>query len=104
MNFSTMTRVELERYIQETREKMRKAEMMGVVNEYHVLERQALIAECYMVDLSLIQPGKIYKVISNEDHYFKVEYLKGIFAWGFYIGGDEPETASPVSLLQLDKR
>ena len=104
ISFGQMTRVEIERYIAETREKMRKSERMGIENEYRVLERQALIAECYLVDLSQIEKGKIYKVISNEDLYFKVDYLKGVFAWGFFIGGDHHEEAIPVSMLQLNKR
>lgn len=103
-SFNTMTRREIEAYIVEKREKMRKAEMMGIENEYRVLERQVLIAESYLIDLSLIEPGKIYKIISNEDFYFKVEYIKGIFAWGFYVGGDEKETGIPVSMLQLSKK
>ncbi|MCG1010955.1 YfhH family protein [Salinicoccus sp. ID82-1] len=101
---NTMTRRELEAYIGEKREAMRKAEMLGVENEYRVLERQVLIAESYFVDLSLIEPGKIYKIISNEDHFFKVEYIKGIFAWGFFVGGEEKEAGIPVSMLQLSKR
>lgn len=83
---------------------MRRAEMMGVENEYRVLERQVIIAECYLIDLSLIEKGKIYKVISQENHYFKVEYVKGIFAWGFFVNGDEKETGIPVSMLQLPKK
>lgn len=99
-----MTRKELNHYIQTKREKMRRAEMMGVENEYRVLERQVIIAECYLIDLSLIEKGKIYKVISQENHYFKVEYVKGIFAWGFFVNGDEKETGIPVSMLQLPKK
>ena len=83
---------------------MRRSEMMGVENEYRVLERQVLIAECYLIDLSQIENGKIYKVISQEEHYFKVEYMKGIFVWGFFVNGDEKESAIPVSMLQLPKK
>ena len=103
-SLSTMTRKELNHYSQTKREAMRRAEMMGVENEYRVLERQVLIAECYLIDLSLIEIGKIYKIISQEDHYFKVEYIKGIFAWGFFVNGDEKESAIPVSMLQLPKQ
>ncbi|MCD2137664.1 YfhH family protein [Salinicoccus halitifaciens] len=99
-----MTRREIEAYIAEKREAMRKAEMLGVENEYRVNERQVLIAESYMIDLSQIEKGKIYKLVSNEDHYFKVEYLKGVFAWGFFIGGTEKETGIPVSMLQLKRK
>lgn len=102
--FNKMTRREIEAYIVDKREKMRKAEMMGIENEYRVNERQVLIAESYLVDLSLIEPGKIYKIISNEDFYFKVEYIKGVFVWGFYLSGNEKETGIPVSLLQLSKK
>ena len=99
-----MTRREIEAYIAEKREAMRKAEMLGVENEYRVNERQVLIAESYLIDLSQIEKGKIYKLVSNEDHYFKVEYLKGVFAWGFFIGGNEKETGIPVSMLQLKRK
>lgn len=99
-----MTRREIEAYIAEKREAMRKAEMLGVENEYRVNERQVLIAESYLIDLSQIEKGKIYKLVSNEDHYFKVEYLKGVFAWGFFIGGTEKETGIPVSMLQLKRK
>lgn len=100
----TMTRSEIEAYIGERREAMRKAEMLGIESEYRVNERQVLIAESHLIDLSQIEKGKIYKLVSNEDHYFKVEYLKGVFAWGFFIGGREKETGIPVSMLQLKRK
>lgn len=103
-SFNKMTRREIEAYIGDKREQMRKAEMMGIENEYRVLERQVLIAESYQIDLSQIEQGKIYKVVSNEDHYFKVEKLNGVFAWGFYIDGNERETGIPVSMLQLNRK
>lgn len=103
-SLNMMTRREIESYIGNKREKMRKAEMMGIENEYRVLERQVLIAESYLIDLSQIEEGKVYKVIGQEEHYFKVEHLKGIFAWGFFIGGTDSETGIPVSMLQLDRK
>lgn len=103
-SLSKMTRKELEYYIQMKREAMRRAEMMGVENEYRVLERQVIIAECYTIDLSRIEKGKIYKIISQEENYFKVENIKGIFAWGFFVNGNEKETGIPVSMLQLPKQ
>ncbi len=83
--------------------KMRKAEMMGVENEYRVIERQIIIAECHLVDISKIEKGKIYPLKDDNNHYFKVDYLKGLFAWGFFIGGNESETGIPISLLKIGK-
>src|SRR5699024_8297793 len=103
-SFNTMTRREIEAYIVDKREKMRKAEMLGIENEYRVYERQVLIAESYLIDLSQSETGKIYKIVSNEDFYFKVEYIKGGVAWGFYLGGNEKETGIPVSMLQLSRK
>lgn len=96
-----MTRIEIENYIRDTREKMRKAEMMGIENEYRVLERQVTIAECHLIDISKIEIGKVYPIHSVDKHYFKVDYIKGIFAWGFFLGTDEKETGIPISLLKL---
>lgn len=103
MNWNTMTRSEIEAEINVLREKMRKAEMMGVENEYRVIERQIIIAECHLVDISKIEKGKIYPLKDDNSHYFKVDYLKGLFAWGFFIGGNEAETGIPVSLLKIGK-
>lgn len=96
-----MTRFEIETYIETLTEKMQKAEMMGIENEYRVIERQIIIAECYMVDMTKIVKGKIYPLKDDPNQYFKVDYFKGIFAWGFFIGGDESETGIPVSLLKI---
>lgn len=97
-----MTSHELNAVIAQYREKARKAEMMGVVNEYEVYQRKALIAESYLVDTSRIEIGKVYGLVGTEREYFKVERIKGIFAWGFRLKGNSGEEGIPVSLLQLN--
>lgn len=97
-----MTPHELNEVIANYREKARKAEMMGVVNEYEVYQRKALIAESYLVDTSRIEIGKVYGLVGPDKEYFKVERIKGIFAWGFRLKGHSVEEGIPVSLLQLD--
>lgn len=98
-----MSRSELHEAIAGYREKARKAEMLGVINEYEVYQRKALIAESYLVDPADIVIGKVYRLIGAEAAYFKVERLKGVFAWGFRLNGDAHEEGIPLSLLQLDK-
>lgn len=84
------------------REKARKAETMGVVNEYEVWMRKALIAESYLVDVNKVEIGKVYQLIGNQKEYFKVEHIKGVFAWGFRLGAQLDEEGIPLALLQLD--
>ena len=96
-----MTPHELQQITADYREKARKAEMLGVVNEYEVWMRKALIAESYLVDVTKVQPGKVYALIGNERAYFKVDRVKGVFAWGFRLGGSVKEEGIPLALLQL---
>ena len=78
---SEMSEIELRHEIQGYKEKMRKAEMNGILNEYDVYQSKVIVAESYLVDRTKIEIGKIYKVNDGTDSYFKVERLKGIFAW-----------------------
>lgn len=96
-----MNEHELHQTIADYREKARKAEMMGIVNEYEVWQRKALIAESYLVKADLVVPGKVYQLVGTEQEYFKVEHIKGIFAWGFRLNGRSSEEGIPLSLLQL---
>ncbi|MCE4957519.1 YfhH family protein [Macrococcoides caseolyticum] len=84
------------------REKARKAETMGIINEYEVWMRKALIAESYMIDINKVEIGKVYQLIGNQKEYFKVERIKGVFAWGFRLGAQLEEEGIPLALLQLD--
>ena len=86
---SEMSEQELRHEIQLFKEKMRKAEMNGI------------IAESYLVDRNKIEPGKIYKLNDGSKQYFKVERLKGVFAWGFRINSSEPEEGLPLALLKF---
>ena len=40
-------------------------------------------------------------IYNGSNNYFKVERLKGVFAWGFRINSSEPEEGLPVALLKL---
>ncbi|WP_390538269.1 YfhH family protein, partial [Staphylococcus pseudintermedius] len=87
--------------IQTSKEKMRKAEMNGIMNEYDVYANKVVIAESYLIDTNEIELGKIYRLKDGTGNYFKVERLKGVFAWGYRINGAEAEEGLPISLLQI---
>ena len=82
---SEMSEQELRHEIQTYKEKMRKAEMNGILNEYDVYQSKVIVAESYLVDRNQIELGRIYQLNDGSDQYFKVERLKGIFAWGFEL-------------------
>ncbi|EIM5193537.1 YfhH family protein [Staphylococcus pseudintermedius] len=98
---SDMDRLEILHVIQTSKEKMRKAEMNGIMNEYDVYANKVVIAESYLIDTNEIELGKIYRLKDGTGNYFKVERLKGVFAWGYRINGAEAEEGLPISLLQI---
>ncbi|EMC0269087.1 YfhH family protein [Staphylococcus pseudintermedius] len=98
---SDMDRQEILHVIQTSKEKMRKAEMNGIMNEYDVYANKVVIAESYLIDTNEIELGKIYRLKDGTGNYFKVERLKGVFAWGYRINRAEAEEGLPISLLQI---
>lgn len=98
-NYASLTEQELKQEIANLREKARKAEQLGIVNEYAVYERKALMAEAYLVDLSQIIPGEMYRIKGAPGEFFQVDRLKGRFAWGHRLGSERYEEALPVSIL-----
>lgn len=97
-NYAVMTEQELRDEIAMLKEKSRKAEQMGIVNEYAVYERRALMAASYLIDLDTITPG-MYRIDGSPGEFFMVERLKGRFAWGYRLGGERFEEALPVAIL-----
>ncbi|RFU68155.1 DUF1811 family protein [Peribacillus saganii] len=101
--YSAMTPHELQQEIAQLSEKARKAEQMGMVNEFAVLERKAVMAKAYLLDPDDFKPGSIYAIDGAPGSYFKVEYLNGVFAWGYRLDGNGNEEALPISMLKEGK-
>ncbi len=98
--YSEMTEYELKQEIAALREKARKAEQMGIINEYAVYERKAVMAEAFLMDPDDFQAGEIYRIKNEPDHFFRIEYFKGVFAWGYRLNGDGKKEGIPISLLE----
>ncbi|OAH53039.1 MULTISPECIES: YfhH family protein [Bacillaceae] len=97
--YSEMVEVELKQEIARLREKARKAEQLGIVNEFAVYERRATMAQAYLLNPDEFKPGKLYELKTDPGQYFKVEYMNGVFAWGYRMSGDGKEEGIPISLL-----
>ena len=103
--YSTMTTYELQQEIASLNEKARKAEQMGMVNEFAVLERKVIMAKSYLLNPDDFSPGEIYEIDGDPGVYFKIEYMNGVFAWGFRLNGCKGEEALPISMLKkLEER
>ena len=99
-NYAAMTEQELRNEVAALKEKARRAEQLGIINEYAVYERKALMAASYLVDLDSIKLGEMYRLDGSPGEFFMVERLKGRFAWGYRLGGNRFEEALPVAMLQ----
>ncbi|UXR68965.1 MULTISPECIES: YfhH family protein [unclassified Staphylococcus] len=98
---SEMDRQEIFHEIQTYKEKMRKAEMNGIMNEYDVYANKVVIAESYLINPDDVEIGKIYPLQDGTEDHFKVERLKGVFAWGYRLNSVRFEEGLPLSLLKL---
>lgn len=99
-SYAEMTEQELREEIARLREKARKAEALGIVNEFAVYERKSLMAQSYLVDAASIVPGEMYRISGSPGEFFQVEYLKGRFAWGYRLGAEKYEEALPLAILE----
>jgi len=97
--YSEMTMYELQQEIVKLNEKARKAEQLGMINEFAVLERKAVMAKSYLLDPEDFKPGDIYEIEGDPGSYFKIDYMNGVFAWGFRLNGNKTDEALPISLL-----
>ncbi|PKR84515.1 YfhH family protein [Heyndrickxia camelliae] len=101
--YSSMSEFELKQEIAQLTEKARKAEQLGIVNEYAVLERKITMAKAYLLNPKDFQAGEVYQIEGDPGAYFKVDYLKGVFAWGYRMSGGKEQEALPISLLKALK-
>jgi len=101
--YSQMTEHELRTEIGTIMEKARKAEQLGMVNEYAVYQRKAVMAQSYLIDPATIVKDEIYRIDGDEGMFFHVDYLKGRFAWGYRLGGERAMEALPIAMLKTVK-
>lgn len=102
--YSEYTQEELRSEIAELTEKAQKAEQLGMVNEFAVHERKIIMARSYMLNPSDFKAGETYEVDGDPGHTFYIEYMNGVFAWGYRQDNQgekvsSEEEALPISML-----
>lgn len=98
--YSALSTFELNEEIAKLNEKAKKAEQMGMVNEYAVYERKIALAKCYLLNPADYTPGQSYLIEGDLEDKFKINYMNGVFAWGHRLSTPEKEEALPISLLK----
>jgi hypothetical protein len=101
--YSEMSEFEINQQIRQLHEKSRKAEQMGMVNEFSVLERKIHMAKAYLLNPDDFIPNEIYEIEQDPGSFFKIRYMNGIFAWGTRLNGQDKEEAIPISLLKKER-
>lgn len=99
--FSQMSEFELRTEIARLNEKAKKAEQLGMMNEFAVYERRVLMAKAYLLDPEDFKPGKTYTLKDGES-IFQISYMNGHFAWGYRDNGTALD-AVPISLLANER-
>ncbi|MDQ0273616.1 YfhH family protein [Cytobacillus purgationiresistens] len=102
--YSAMNQYELQQEIASLKEKARKAEQMGMLNEFAVLERKAVMAKSYLLNPDEFIPGEMYQIEGDPGVYFKIDYMNGVFAWGFRLSGNTEQEALPIAMLKKLER
>jgi hypothetical protein len=97
--YSDMTDRELLDELSRLTEKSRKAEQLGMINEYAVYERKMAMAKCYLMDPDNFKPNETYTIEGDPGSRFIISYMNGVFAWGYRDGSKELE-AFPISMLK----
>ncbi|GEL78158.1 YfhH family protein [Tenuibacillus multivorans] len=103
--YSQYTVEELRQEVAELAEKARKAEQMGMVNEYAVYQRKMVMAKSYAMDPGQFKPGEVYEIEGAPGETFEIDYMRGVFAWGTRKDQQgnilkEGEEALPIGLLK----
>lgn len=97
--YSQMTEDELRQEIADLKAKIQEAEQAGMVSQVAVFERKIVMAQSYQKDLNEYRRGDLFYIKDEDGNTtFRLDYLDGVFGWGYY--GDETEMrAIPISML-----
>lgn len=98
--YSMMTEHELRMEISTLNDQAKKAEQLGMVNEYAVLERKAILAKSYLLNPKDFKENEVYEIESDPGVLFQIDYMNGVFAWGKRKIEGSQEEGIPIALLK----
>jgi len=94
---------QLYKEISELKEKAQRAEQLGNISEEQINERKMQVAISYTMNPDDFKAGEIYQFKMEPGFRFKIDYINGVFAWGYRINlldeQYEEIEALPIALL-----
>ncbi|MFS0562322.1 YfhH family protein [Terribacillus sp. 179-K 1B1 HS] len=102
LRYSDLTVEQLKEEMKQLKIQQQKAEQMGNFSEYQILERKRQMAKAYTMNPDDFKPGATYQIKGDRSHVFTIDYLNGVFAWGYRRQGAETGQeleALPISVL-----
>ncbi|SLL36978.1 Protein of uncharacterised function (DUF1811) [Mycobacteroides abscessus subsp. abscessus] len=98
--YSMMTEHELRMEISTLNDQAKKVEQLGIVNEYAVLERKAVLAKSYLLNPKDFKANEVYEIEGDPGVLFQIDYMNGVFAWGKRKIEGSQEEGIPIALLK----
>ncbi|QXE02521.1 YfhH family protein [Terribacillus sp. DMT04] len=102
LRYSDLTIEQLKDEMKQLKIQQQKAEQMGNFSEYQILERKRQMAKAYTLNPHDFKAGATYEIKGDRSHVFTIDYMNGVFAWGYRRQGSEAGQeleALPISVL-----
>ncbi|WP_186576715.1 YfhH family protein [Aquibacillus kalidii] len=101
--YSEFTVEELRDEVSKLKEKLLKAEQVGNISEYAIIERKMQMALAYTLNPKDYKKEETYELQGDPGQTFQIDYINGVFAWGHRINllGQkyDKQEALPISVL-----
>ncbi|MFD1434669.1 DUF1811 family protein [Kroppenstedtia eburnea] len=97
IQYSNMSREELEEEIRRLEMEESRARRSAIPGEEAVIRQKINFAKSYLTDPDTIRPGDRFAV-EGDSRLFEVEYLRGVMAWGRWQD-EQVLSALPIGIL-----
>lgn len=87
-------------------EQSQKAQQLGEVSKYEIIERKIQMVSSYMMNPDEFNTGDVHRLKGDPGYTFKINFIEGIMAWGHRINllGEQVEREEALPIAILDER
>lgn len=87
-------------------EESQKAQQLGEVSKYKIIERKIQMVSSYMINPDDFTTGDVHRLKGDPGYTFKINFVEGIMVWGHRINllGQQVEQEEALPIALLDER